>query len=217
MPRTRLLTAFVAATVIAPVLTLVACSGVGKLDLTTLGRGTWQRPADVVGALELQPGDRVADLGAGKGYFVHYLSEAVGSNGRVVAVEVDEELVQSLAEQFPPDRSNVEIVLGGFEDPGLDDGSVDLILIVNTYHHIEDRPDYFRRLQRDLRPGGRVAVIEPNQDLHGVLSLALDEGHKSSAPAVVAEMAQAGYRLEASFEFLPVQIFEVFEPDDAVR
>ena len=201
------------ALLLVAVLFVSACSGVSKLDLSTLGRGTWQRPEDVVGALELRPGDRVADLGAGEGYFVPYLVDAVGADGRVYAVDVDEEIVGGLAERFPPESTNVEAVLGELEDPKLPDASVDVVLIVNTYHHIEDRPAYFRRLKLDLRPGGRVAVIEPNQDLSGVLSLTLDDGHTSSAPRVEQEMREAGYRVDARHDFLPVQIFRVFTPD----
>ncbi len=77
---------------------------------------------------------------------------------------------------------------------------------------IEDRPAYFRRLKTDLRPGARVAVIEPNRDLGGLLSLTLDDGHTSSAPEVAEEMAQAGYTLDASHDFLAVQIFQVYAP-----
>ncbi len=201
------------AALLASLLLLSGCNGFSKLDLTTLGRDSWQRPADVVDALELQPGDRVADLGAGEGYFVPHLTEAVGADGRVYAVDVDEGVVGELAERFPPDSTNVEVVLAKFEDPMLPDGSLDLILIVNTYHHIEDRPAYFRRLRRDLRPGGRVAVIDPNEDLGGILALALDEGHKSSAAVVEQEMRKAGYRVEARHDFLPVQIFRVFATD----
>ncbi len=201
------------AALVASLLVLSACNGITKLDLTTLGRDSWQRPADVVEALELQPGDRVADLGAGEGYFVPHLTKAVGADGRVYAVDVDEEVVGELAERFPPESTNVEAVLAKLEDPMLPDGSLDLVLIVNTYHHIEDRPAYFRRLRRDLRSGGRVAVIDPNQDLGGILALSLDEGHKSSAPVVEEEMREAGYRVEARHDFLPVQIFRVFAPD----
>ena len=201
------------AALLASLLVLSGCNGFSKLDLTTLGRDSWQRPADVVDALELQPGDRVADLGAGEGYFVPHLTEAVGADGRVYAVDVDEEVVGELAERFPADSTNVEVVLAKFEDPMLPDGSLDLILIVNTYHHIEDRPAYFRRLRRDLRPGGRVAVIDPNEDLGGILALTLDKGHKSSAPVVEEEMRKAGYRVEARHDFLPVQFFRVFAPD----
>jgi len=192
---------------------MLGCSGFSKLDWSTLGRDTWQRPADVVAALELHPGDQVADLGAGDGYFVERLSQAVGPDGTVYAVEVDAELVDELSQRFPPEQTNVEAVHGAFEDPRLPDGSVDLVLIVNTYHHIEDRPAYFRRLKQDLSAQGRVAVIEPNEDLGGVLSLALDEGHTSSAPAVELEMQDAGYVVEQRHEFLPVQIFRVFEPN----
>jgi arsenite methyltransferase len=189
---------------------MFGCSGVTKLDLTTLGRGTWQRPADVIEALDLKEGDQVADLGAGEGYFVAELSEAVGESGKVYAVDVEGEIVVALAERFPPDASNVESILGRYDDPLLPDGGVDLILIVNTYHHIEDRPAYFRQLKQDLRPSGRVAVLEPNEDLGGLLRLALDEGHTSSAPVVEEEMREAGYEVAARHDFLPVQIFRVF-------
>jgi ubiquinone/menaquinone biosynthesis C-methylase UbiE len=192
---------------------LLACSGVSKLDWSTLGRDSWQRPADVVDALRLGKGDHVADLGAGEGYFVEHLSLAVGPGGTVYAVEVDDELVAGLSQRFPPEETNVVAVRGAFEDPKLPDGTLDVVLIVNTYHHIEDRPAYFRRLRQDLTPGGRVAVIEPDQDLAGILSLTLDEGHKSSAAIVEQEMQEAGYVVDGRHDFLPVQIFRVFTPD----
>ncbi len=189
-----------------------ACGGVSKIDFTSWGRDAWQRPDDVVSALAIQPGAVVADLGAGDGYFVPHLAEAAGPDGRVYAVEVEPEKVQELEERFADD-ANVEVVLGEYGDPLLPDGSVDVVLIVNTYHHIEDRTDYFARLRDDLAPRGRVAVIEPNAELGGVLGLTLDEGHKSAAADVEREMREAGYRRTESLDFLPVQIFEVFTPD----
>ena len=195
---------------LTPLVLAVGCSGVGKLDLTTFGRGTWQRPDDVIAALHLEDGDRVADLGAGEGYFVAYLSEAVGESGAVYAVDVAPEIVDALRERFPAESTNVQPILGGFDDPRLPDAAIDLVLLVNTYHHIDDRVAYFRRLQQDLGPAGRVAVIEPNEDLGGILGLALDEGHTSSAPAVEAEMRAAGFEVVARPDFLPVQVFRVF-------
>ncbi len=195
---------------VAALLCLAGCTGVTDLDLTTLSRGTWQRPVDVVTALELDPGASVADLGTGEGYFVPYLSEAVGADGTVYAVDVEAEKVEALRERFLAESTNVIAVLGGYDDPKLPDAAVDLVLLVNTYHHIKDRPAYFRRLQRNLRPGGRVVVIEPNEELGGVLGLTLDEGHTSVAANVEAEMLEAGYALVARHDFLPVQIFRVF-------
>jgi ubiquinone/menaquinone biosynthesis C-methylase UbiE len=189
---------------------------VGKLDLTTLGRGTWQRPEQVVAALALVPGAQVADVGAGEGYFVPHLLEAVGDSGRVYAVDVDAGITRALEDRFVAD-TRVQVVLAGFDDPGLPEGSIDLVLIVNTYHHLEDRPAYFRRLQADLAPGGRVAILEPNEELGGFLSLFLDEGHTSTSAAVVAEMREAGYRRSEHHDFLPIQIFEVFAPEMSSR
>jgi arsenite methyltransferase len=194
-------------------LLLAGCQGVSKLDWTSLGRASWQRPEDVVRALELGPGDRVADLGAGEGYFVPYLRDAVGSDGRVFAVEIDPERVEALEARFPA-GDNVEVVLGGADDPVLPDRSIDAVLVVNTYHHIENRPAYFARLKGDLRPGGRVAIVDPNAELGGILGLLVEEGHRSTAAGIAAEMSAAGYRRVASHDFLPVQVFEVFAPDD---
>ena len=82
-----------------PALVLTACAGMSKVDLwgvLTSGRDGWQHPERVVEALQLRPGDRVADIGAGDGYFLPWLSEAVGPDGRVYAVEVDDERVEEL-------------------------------------------------------------------------------------------------------------------------
>ena len=192
----------------------LGCSGVSKIELSKLhrGRASWQHPEEVVQLLEIGPGDRVADVGAGDGYFVPYLANAVGASGRVYAVEVEADKTRELQETFAESHPNVEAVLARTEDPELPDGAIDVVLIVNTYHHIEERTDYFARLRGDLAPGGRVAVIEPNGDLSGVLSLFLDEGHTSSAPALVEEMRKAGYEPVGSYEILPTQVFEVFEP-----
>lgn len=194
-------------------LTLLAgCSGSSRLDLTTLGRGTWQRPEDVIGALSIPPGARVADLGAGEGYFLPYLRDAVGPEGNVYAVEIDPEKIATLEEQFGA-WPNLDIVSGEAGDPLLPDASVDLVLLVNTYHHIENRDRYFERLKSDLAQGATVAIIEPDGDLSGLLALFLSEGHTSRAADIRREMTAAGYRHAESLDLLPVQVFEVFRVD----
>jgi ubiquinone/menaquinone biosynthesis C-methylase UbiE len=187
---------------------LTGCNGFSKLDLSKLGRATWQRPTDVVESLDLAPGDRVADLGAGKGYFIPYLTRAV-PDGRVYAVEIDPERIEDLEERFGHDEG-VQVVSGQPDDPGLPDASVDVVLIVNTYHHIEDREAYFRGLRRDLRPGGRVAIVDGDPELGGILGLFLPKGHTMPREQVKEEMGSAGYRHAESHDFLPLQVFEVY-------
>lgn len=206
----RILDGMTGATLLLILATLLSgCSGVTRLDLTSWGRGAWQRPEDVVRALALPSGARVADIGAGEGYFVSFLSDAVGNDGQVYAVEVEAELVRALESRFEGE-SNVEVVLGRFEDPLLPDGEIDLILIVNTYHHIEEREVYFAKLRSDLAPGGRVAVIEPDTELTGILGLFVKEGHASRSSDVEREMRAAGYRRLERLDLLPIQIFEIF-------
>lgn len=194
-------------------ITLSGCAGVSKLDFTRLGRDTWQRPEEVIEALDLRPGDRVADLGAGDGYFVPHLLGAVGPSGRVYAVDVEPEITEELHARYAGGAANVEVVLGRYDDPDLPDGMIDLILIVNTYHHIENRPAYFERLQADLSARGRIAILEPNAELTGFLAWFLDDAHSSRTAEVAAEMRSAGYRPVGSSNFLATQIFEVFAPE----
>lgn len=193
-----------------------ACRGLSKIDITSTGRDRWQRPAVVIELMELSPGDRVADIGSGEGYFLPHLSNAVGPDGRVYAVEVDEELIEALQSWVEAESlGNVEVILGAYDDPKLPNGSVDRVLIVNTYHHIEDHPAYFEGLAGDLSERGRVTIIEPDEELSGVLSLFLDEGHTSVEADVVSEMHRAGYSMIATSDQLPVQILVTFEPAPA--
>jgi predicted methyltransferase len=182
-------------------------------------RDLWQKPQVVVDLLEIPAGSTVADIGAGDGYFIPYLAQAVGPDGRVYAVDVDPEKIRGL-EMLVAERkfANVEVVLAQFDDPLLPDGEIDLVVLVNTYHHIEDRPSYFSKLRAaDLSSSGRVAVIEPNGDAGGVVGLLVEAGHTSTASAVRDEMSQAGYTTVATYDPLPVQIFEIFIATDPRR
>ncbi len=176
-----------------------------------LFRDYWQKPGDVVSALAIRPGDKVADIGAGGGYFVPYLADAVGDSGKVYAVDVETDVIDALRKRFAGDP-RVEVVLGRYADPLLDDGSIDLVVIVNTYHHIANRNDYFVRLRGDLAESGRVVIIEPDGALEGLYSLFAHDEHISFADSVIEEMRSAGYRHVEAHDMLPVQLFEVFEP-----
>jgi SAM-dependent methyltransferase len=194
------------------------CSGMSKLDYGKLhSRAGWQLPEQVIESLKIEEGAHVADLGAGDGYFVFRLADAVGPRGRVYAVDVDEEIVEKLRARVAEEGySNVEVILGEFGDPKLPDARIDLVFLCNTYHHIDDRPDYFARLKMDLGPGGRVAVIDMRSDLSGFLSLFTDEGHDTPLDELDAEMNEAGYHRSEAFDFLPIQNFQVFAPGERV-
>ncbi len=185
-----------------------------KLDYAKIPtRASWQRPDSVVAALGLAEGDRVADVGAGDGYFTFYLAEAVGAGGRVYAVEVEEHLVDALERQVQiRDAANVDAVLGELDDPRLPDRGVDLVFLCNTYHHIENRTAYFARLRADLSPKGRLAIIDMRADLTGIAGLFSHAGRSAPRADLYGEMELAGFRHVERHDFLPVQIFEIFTP-----
>ena len=169
-------------------------------------RAAWQKPDEVIKALALRPGAKVADIGAGTGYFAVRLARAV-PDGTVYAVDLEPRMVAYLAERARSlGLSNLRTVQGAAGTPNLPE-PVDLVLLVNVYHHLDARPAYFARLATALRPGGRVAVIDQTpQAPRG------PPAHMRLAPAaIVAEMAQAGFGLAMSHAFLPHQSFQVFE------
>jgi len=173
-------------------------------------RDEWQKPQQVVEALGLGPGKLVADIGAGTGYLERYLSKAVTPGGIVLAVDSEPEMVRHLGERaLKEGTSNVVPVLALPQEPFLPPGRADRVLIVDTYHHIDDRIRYFHRMAEALAPGGSVVII----DFHKrPLPVGPPPQHKLSREFVVDEMKQAGYRLADEKTFLPYHYFLIFQP-----
>jgi ubiquinone/menaquinone biosynthesis C-methylase UbiE len=173
-------------------------------------RDAWQKPADVVAALQLRGGMRVADLGAGTGYFSRYLSAAVGDTGAVFAVDIEPNLLVHVRQRAEQEHTpNVVPVLGSADNPRLPAGSVDVVLIVDTVHHIDDRITYLQHLRQALKAGGRVAVIDFKKE---ALPVGPPPEHKLARGQIVEEFTAAGYRLVAQPDVLPYQYFLIFEP-----
>lgn len=169
-------------------------------------RDVWQRPDQVLQALTLPPDAVVADLGAGTGYFAVRLAKLLPS-GRVYAVDIEPDMVRYLAERAKRDNlANLVAVQGTPGDPGLP-GKVDLVLLVDVYHHVDERERYFRRLGDHLRPGGRIAVIDFRPDS----PVGPPRSARIAAERVKDELKRAGYAFVQAHDFLPNQYFLVFE------
>jgi arsenite methyltransferase len=172
-------------------------------------RDEWQQPDRVVKALEIRPGMRVADLGAGGGYFTFRFADAVGDDGQVFAVDVDEGMLAYIADEAAAQGDDqIQTVLAEFDDPLIPGDGVDLLFTSNTYHHLSEREAYFRNAARYLRPGARVAVVEYAGDKGGWFVRWF--GHTTSGDEIRQEMTAAGYRELASHDWLERQSFLVF-------
>ena len=168
-------------------------------------RDAWQRPDLVVSSLSLAPDARVADVGAGTGYFSVRLARAV-PQGRVWAVDVEPTMVRWVLDRARRDQiANLTAVLASPDDALLPE-PVDLVLVVDTYHHISARTAYFTRLRSSLRPGGRVAIVDFKLDSPEGPPVAM----RLAPEAVRAEMEAAGYALASSLDSLPRQYMLVF-------
>lgn len=173
-------------------------------------RDAWQKPAALVAALELPRGGTVADVGAGTGYFSRHLSGAVGSGGTVLAADVEPALVAHLRRRAEQEGlANVVPILASLDNPRLPAGASDVVLIVDTWHHIDDRVAYARRLASALKPGGRVVIVDFQKR---ELPVGPPLEHKLAREQVVEEMSQAGYTLAVEPDVLPYQYVLVFAP-----
>lgn len=185
-----------------------ACTEIKKWAYEGFDRDEWQHPEEVIQALMIKPGDQVADLGSGSGYFTFRLADAVGPTGRVYAVDVDADMNADLGKQVKDKGyQHIEILLAQPNDPGLPDKSINLIFSSNAYHHLENRTTYFANVRKHLKPQGRIAII----DFDGEGWLQQIMGHYTSGEVIQRELQKAGYTLEQELDFLPDQVFLIFK------
>ncbi len=165
-------------------------------------RDSWQKPDQVVSLMALQPGQTVADIGAGTGYFLSRLSAAVGPEGRVLGLDVEPNMVAHMAQRIASESlTNAEAAVVPTDDPNLEAASVDAILIVDTWHHIGERDAYSAKLFAALAPGGAVYVVDFTQDApHGP-----PPEMRLSPLTVAEELASAGFEIQTLEETLPHQ------------
>lgn len=156
-------------------------------------RDAWQRPAEVLGQLRVAPGQVVVDLGAGTGYFLPALARAVGSTGQVLALDVEPRMIELMGRRVREQGlGNVTPRQVAADDPGLAAGSVARVLIVNTWHHLDDRAEYARKLARALAPGGEILIVDFTLDS----DLGPPARYRLSAEQVLAELRAGGLRAE---------------------
>jgi ubiquinone/menaquinone biosynthesis C-methylase UbiE len=156
----------------------------------------------VVSLMALSEGHVVADIGAGTGYFLPHLAGAVGKSGTVLGLDVEPDMVRYMGERAAKEGwDNVKARKAQPDDPSIEGGSVDRILIVNTWHHIPDRAAYARKLLLALKPGGAVFVVDYTMDSpHGP-----PRDHRLPADRVIDELSRGGFNASLSEEDLPYQ------------
>jgi predicted methyltransferase len=173
-------------------------------------RDEWQRPKLLLRALDLQPGDAVADIGAGSGYMMPHLSGAVGPSGQVYAQDVQPEMVSLLRDRSRTFK-NVSVARGRVVDPCLPPGSVNAALLLTSYHELAAPVALLSRLLVAMRPGGRLVIVDFDGRDWGDAAPRVPFEDRVPEATVTREAAAAGWRLVRRVDGLPYQYCLVFE------
>ena len=162
-----------------------------------------EAPSKAIAALDLKPGMVVADIGAGSGYYTERLSQRVGPSGRVYATDIQPGMIQ-LLERRVRERglANVTTVIGAMDDPRLPPQAIDLAIMVDVYHELQEPQVFLQRLKGAFKPGGRLVLLEFRKEDPKIPIL---EVHKMSVAEVKQELDAEGYTLERVIDVLPWQ------------
>jgi ubiquinone/menaquinone biosynthesis C-methylase UbiE len=173
-------------------------------------RAQEEQPDRALDAIGIAPKSTVADVGAGSGYFTLRLARRVGPEGKVIAVDIQREMLARLDRRLKRDNiGNVELVHGAEDDPRLPPGSVDLILMVDVYHECSRPQEMLRRMRTALRPGGRLVLIEYRKEDPAV---PIRPEHKMSVAEAKMELEAEGFVLASQSNVLPRQHILIFAP-----
>jgi arsenite methyltransferase len=167
------------------------------------------KPDEVLQALGLEEGKRVADIGAGRGYFALRFAAIIGNRGKVFAVDTDSVLLKFIQTRAKDKGlSNIVFILPTEKNVALNLENLDLIFMRNVCHHLTKRVDYFKSLRNLLADNGKIAIIE-YRDV-GKFSFHRLFGHYIPKERIIREMREAGLQIEEDIDFLPDQSFTIY-------
>lgn len=171
-------------------------------------RDAYQKPHEVLSALGLKPGEVIADIGAGSGYFTFRLARHVGDKGRVYAVDVSPDMILHINRRIRELKvTNVISILADPDDPLLPDSTINRFFFSDSWHHIENQTKYLTLIKRMLKSGGEVIMIDfQKKDLPFGPPLEM----KIAREDLIKQMESSGFRLLKEYRFLPYQYFLIF-------
>jgi SAM-dependent methyltransferase len=169
-------------------------------------RDAWQKPEEILDVLHLQHTSLVADIGAGTGYFSVRIAKRI-PEGKIFAADIEPDMVRYLGERARREHLiNLVPVQASADAVNLPE-PVDVALVVDTYHHIGNRTQYFAKLKSSLRPGGRLVIVDFRADSPNGPPVR----HRISLERVTQEFMAAGYALVDTLQFLPRQYCLIFD------
>jgi SAM-dependent methyltransferase len=162
-----------------------------------------ENPDGALDAMNIRPGMKIADVGAGVGYMTLRMAKRVGPTGKIYGVDLQPGMLQKLSENAKAQGiTNIEPILGDPADPKLPAGQIDMILMVDVYHEVSQPQQMVRKLREALKPDGRLVLLEYRAEDP---SIPINPDHKMTVEQVRAEIEPEGFRLLPPIETLPRQ------------
>jgi SAM-dependent methyltransferase len=188
---------------------MAACqSGSGGPDDWEAYHNSYQPPDSVMDAVGVRPGMTVAEVGAGRGRYIVHMALRVGAAGKVYANDIDEEALDYVELRCKRDSiGNVVTILGELTDPLLPEGELDIVYMINTYHHLEKPVELMRNIAPSLKPDGVLAIIE-----HDPVKYPRAGSHSTARDVLVEQAEKAGFELVRIETFLPRDNINIFRP-----
>ncbi|MEO0074943.1 MAG: methyltransferase domain-containing protein [candidate division WOR-3 bacterium] len=172
------------------------------------------KPQEVIKSLGIKPGDIIADIGAGGGFYTFEFAQKVTETGKVYALDTESSYVEYIKNQIQArGLKNVEAVLVKNDDIGLTEHSIDLMFLRNVYHHLPEPIKYFARLKKYLKPHGRIAIIEYNKPRPFFFRLFHRGRHHTPEAEIVNTLIRCGFVISNRFDFLADQSFVIFRKE----
>ncbi len=175
-------------------------------------RDQLEQPETTLDLMTLKDGDVVADIGCGNGYYTLRLAKRVAPSGRVLAVDIQQGMLDQLETRMnEAGIANVDLILGEPDDPKLPPASADWVLLVDVYHEFSEPQPMLAKIRQCLKPGGKVALLEYRKEQDpATISFPIPMDHKMSVAEVLAEWTPAGFQLVERIEVLPAQHIFIF-------
>ncbi len=163
-------------------------------------RDSWQKPQEIVEVMQINKTDKIADIGAGTGYLLAYLSQATGPKGKVYALDVEKKLVEFMKTRIQKEGLlNTSAEQIPFDSAGKRIKEVDKIVVLNTWHHIENRDKYSNKLIKDLKPGAEIYIVDFEKGTKGP---GPKESHRTLYKDTAKELQSAGFKCKQAKESL---------------
>lgn len=177
-------------------------------------RWMWQLPEQVMNAIGVEKGMIVADVGAGEGYFTLRLARRVDSAGKVFANDIDDRSLKNLEARCKDERlENVALLRGTPSDPQLPEKTMDLVLMVNVIHLVDDPVEFLQRIKPSLKPEGHLAIVQWDAaKMNAEVDLSSSDRDLYAKATVLKQIESADYEMERIETFLPMQNILVCKP-----